>query len=327
MDKPVVSILIPAYSAAAYLPQCLDSILKQTYRDLQVVIVDDGSKDNTLEVCREYAEKDARIEVYHQENQGVAATRNHLLDKVKGDYVLFVDADDWIELDMVEYLTSLAVDYESEMVMCDRVINDEKPSGREVEINILQQEEAIRDFLYHDYFVGSLWNKLLSRSLLHNERFHRGISYGEDALFCWRVLQKVNNVVVCNKQLYHYRMNEDSISHQSFGKKKLTGHQTWTIISEDVKKRWPQYADLALGTFALQDMYLLRAASQSGYKHNSQTKELQNSVKKYYKQLKQYANARRKDVIYAWLICRWYGFGRLYLGLSKIKELTNLMPH
>ena len=327
MDKPVVSILIPAYSAAAYLPQCLDSILKQTCRDLQVVIVDDGSKDNTLEVCREYAEKDARIDVYHQENQGVAATRNHLLDRVKGDWVLFVDADDWIELDMVETLVGLAKEHEADLVMCDRVINDTEPSHDTPKVFELNQEEAIRDFLYHGYFVGSLCNKLVRTSLLHNEQFHCGISYGEDALFCWGFLQNINKMVVTSQQFYHYYMNEQSISHQTFGEKKLTGHLTWTIISEDVKKRWPQYADLALGTFALQDMYLLRAASQSGYQHNSQTKELQNSVKKYYKQLKQYANARRKDVIYAWLICRWYGFGRLYLGLSKIKELTNLMPH
>ena len=226
MDKPIVSILIPAYNAAAFLPKCLDSVLNQTYQDLQVVIVDDGSKDKTLEVCHKYAEKDSRIEVYHQENQGVAATRNHLLEKVKGDYVLFVDADDWIELDMVEYLVSLATELDAEMVMCDRVINDAKPSETEPMIKILPQEEAIRDFLLHDYFVGSLWNKLLSRSLLHNEQFHRGISYGEDALFIWGALQKVNNVVASDKQLYHYYMNEDSISHQSFGDKKLTGHLT-----------------------------------------------------------------------------------------------------
>ena len=321
MDKPVVSILIPAYNAAAYLPQCLDSILKQTYRDLQVVIVDDGSKDNTLEVCRECAEKDARIEVYNQENQGVAATRNHLLDKVKGDYVLFVDADDWIEPDMVEYMTSLAVDYKSDMVMCDRVINDEKPSDRESEINILQKEEAIRDFLYQDYFVGSLWNKLLSSSLLHNERFHRGISYGEDALFCWGALQKVNNVVVCNKQLYHYRMNENSISHQSFGEKKLTGHQTWTIISEDVMKRWPQYTELALGTFARSDMYLLQQASMSGYPKDNNIKVLQRNVRKNYRYLVPRIKNEKKILVMATIIMYWYGFGRVYYAFHKIKHL------
>lgn len=315
-----VSILIPAYNAAAFLPKCLDSVLNQTYQDLQVVIVDDGSKDKTLEVCHKYAEKDSRIEVYHQENQGVAATRNHLLEKVKGDYVLFVDADDWIELDMVEYLVSLATELDAEMVMCDRVINDAKPSDKKPEVNILPQEEAIKDFLYHDYFVGSLWNKLLSRSLLHNEQFHRGISYGEDALFIWGALQKVNNVVVSDKQLYHYYMNEESISHQTFGDKKLTGHLTWTLITEDVAKRWPQFLDIAKSSFGLQDMYLLRAASQSGYKKNDEIKKIQITVKTYLPQILSRKKLGVKDRIYTQVICRWYGFGKLYYALNKLKR-------
>lgn len=315
-----VSILIPAYNAAAFLPKCLDSVLNQTYQDLQVVIVDDGSKDNTLKVCQQYAEKDNRVEVYHQENQGVAPTRNHLLEKVKGDYVLFVDADDWIELDMVEYLVSLATELDAEMVMCDRVINDAKPSDKKPEVNILPQEEAIKDFLYHDYFVGSLWNKLLSRSLLHNEQFHRGISYGEDALFIWGALQKVNNVVVSDKQLYHYYMNEESISHQSFGDKKLSGHLTWSLITEDVAKHWPQFLDIAKSSFGLQDMYLLRAASQSGYKKNEEIKKIQKTVKTYLPQILSRKNLGFKDRIYARLIFRWYGFGKLYYALNKLKS-------
>lgn len=313
-----VSILIPAYNAAAFLPKCLESVLNQTYRDLQVVIVDDGSKDNTLEVCQRYAEKDSRIEVYHQENQGVAATRNHLLEKVKGDYVLFVDADDWIELDMVEYLVSLATELDAEMVMCDRVINDAKPSETEPMIKILSLEEAIRDFLLHDYFVGTLCNKLFKRSVVEGLSFHKGIWYGEDALYTWSALQKENYVVASDKQLYHYYMNEESISHQSFGDKKLTGHLTWSIITEDVAKRWPQFLDIAKSSFGLQDMYLLRAASQSGYKKNDEITKIQKTVKAYLPQILHRKDLGIKDRIYARLICRWYGFGSLYYNLYKM---------
>ena len=313
-----VSILIPAYNAAAFLAKCLDSVLNQTYQDLQVVIVDDGSKDNTLEVCHQYAEKDSRIEVYHQENQGVAATRNHLLEKVKGDYVLFVDADDWIELDMVEYLVSLATELDAEMVMCDRVINDAKPSETEPKINILPQEEAIHDFLLHDYFIGSLCNKLIEARLMTGLTFRRDISYGEDALFIWGVLQNVKNVVVTSKQLYHYRMNEESLTHQSFGKNKLTGHLTWTLITEDVALKWPKFMDEAKSSFGLQDMYLLRAASQSGYNMNGEIKKIQRTVKNYLPQILSRNNLGIKDRIYARLICRWYGFGSLYYNLHKM---------
>ena len=94
---PIISILIPVYNVEHYISTCLDSILSQTYTNLQIVLFDDGSKDQSFAICKEYTCKNKNIEVYHQDNQGVAVTRNHLLEKVKGDYVLFVDSDDWME--------------------------------------------------------------------------------------------------------------------------------------------------------------------------------------------------------------------------------------
>ena len=104
MNKPLVSILVPVYNVEAYLPQCLDSLVGQTYPHLQIVLIDDGSTDGSWRVMQEYASRDERIEIYHQENQGVGATRNHLLEKIKGDYVLFVDSDDWVEENHIETL-------------------------------------------------------------------------------------------------------------------------------------------------------------------------------------------------------------------------------
>lgn len=319
MNNPLVSILSPCYNVVQFLPKYFDSVLGQTYRNLQVVLIEDGSKDNTWAVMQEYATKDSRVEVYHQENQGVAATRNNLLDKVKGDYVLFVDSDDWIELDMVEYLVGLAQKYNSKFVMCDRVINDAKPKDSEPIIKILTQEQAVCDFLHHDYFVGSLWNKLLSSSLLHNGRFHCGISYGEDALFCWGVLQKVDNVVVTDRQLYHYYMNEESISHQSFGEKKLTGRETWRILTDEVAAQWPQYIDIVTVKSAMNDMTLLQAAVQSGYPRNEHVRSMQLHLRDKYKLVCK-SGLKGKRRFYYVMIMWWYGFGKVYYMLNRIKE-------
>ena len=287
---------------------------------MQIVIIDDGSIDNTIEICKLYSDKDNRIEYYTQSNQGVSATRNNLLQKVKGDYVLFVDADDWIELDMVEHLVSLATKYSAGMIMCDRVINDTNPVETSPNTKILSQDEAVKDFLYHDYFIGSLWNKLIKTSLLKDKSFNKAISYGEDALFVWNVLQDVDTVVVSTKQLYHYRINEASISHQSFGEKKLTGHLTWQLITDDVRQSWPQYLDIALGTFALQDMYLLRAASQSNYAMCPSIKEIQNNIKNNIKYLKQSRTLTLNEYIYIHAICHLYFFGKIYYLLHKLKN-------
>ena len=165
---PLVSILIPVYNVEKYLPHCLDSVINQTYSHLQIVLIDDGSKDTSFFICKEYANKDKRFEIYHQDNQGVAATRNHLLEKAKGDYVLFVDSDDWIEVDMVDHLLSLGVQKDADIVMCDRVINDNKPSLTKPIVVELSQEKAIKDYLYHNYFIGSLCDKLIKANLLQN---------------------------------------------------------------------------------------------------------------------------------------------------------------
>ena len=318
----MVSILIPIYNAEKFLPGCLLSVLSQTYSDLQIVLIDDGSKDGSWQLCQEYAAKDNRIEAWHQENKGVAETRDNLLKKVKGDYVLFVDSDDWIEYDMVEYMLSLAKETDAEMVMCDRVINDTKPSTKDPEIKVLSQEEAISDFLYHKYFVGALWNKLFKKSVVDGESFHKDIWYGEDALFTWDVLQKVSKVAISDKQLYHFCMNEESISHQSFGYKKITGHKTWNIITNEVEDKWPKYLSIAQGTYGLQDMYLLRAASQGGYKKDEHIKIIQDTVKRYLPKILSRSDIGFKDRFYTRVICRWYGFGKIYYTLNKLKSLV-----
>lgn len=315
----MVSVLVPIYNAEKFLDCCVKSLLSQTYRDLQVVLIDDGSKDNSWTMCQDYASRDARIEVYHQDNQGVAETRNQLLSKAKGDYLLFVDSDDWIEPDMVEYLVSLAIAYDSEMVMCDRVINDAKPSNKDSEVKILPQEVAIEDFLHHDYFVGALWNKLFKRTAINGIHFRKEIWYGEDALFTWAVLQNVSKVIVSDKQLYHFCMNDESISHQTFGYKKLTGHQTWAIISEETARLWPQYKTLSLGTFALQDMYLLQAAAQSGYPYNAEIRKLQGSVRGKLQYLKYSTIRGGKAWMYAFMISRFYGYGKFYMAMNTFK--------
>ena len=277
-QHPLVSILIPVYNVENYLSTCLNSILSQTYSNLQIVLFDDGSKDQSLAICNEYARKNKNIEVYYQDNQGVAATRNHLLEKAKGDFVLFVDSDDWIETDMADHLLSLGVQKDADMVMCDRVINDNKPSQKKPFVVELSQEKAIKDFLYHNYFIGSLCNKLFKTSLLHDLSFHSGISYGEDALFCWQVLQKIKKVVVTNKQLYHYRMNANSLSH-TFNGHQFSAYDVWHPIVDDVERNYPQYLPIAQGHFCVSMTMVLYNAARHGYQSDENTKRLCSAVR------------------------------------------------
>lgn len=308
---PLVSILIPAYNVAQYLPQCLDSIVNQTYPQLQVVIVDDGSTDKSLAIAKEYADKYPYIEIYHQENAGVAVARNILLAHVRGDYVLFVDSDDWLELDMIEFLVKKVEEYEADVVTCSMVVNDTRISA-DYRLEVWSQETVIEKFLLHKELSGSLCNKLVKTSLLHGQMFQKEISYGEDALFCWNIFQRVKILVNTNRQLYHYRRNWNSISHQNWTpERKGTGHIVWQTICDDVAKRWLQYLDIAQARFALEDMWALYFASLCGYKYDEHIKERQNNIRRNLANLRKYKMDSVDRYVTAAIFSRWYGFGRL----------------
>lgn len=278
MNKPLVSILIPVYNTEDYLPKCLDSIVNQTYSNLQVVIIDDGSKDRSLSIAQKYAKQYPYIEVYHQENQGVASTRNNLLDKVKGDYVLFVDSDDWCELDMVEFLVDKSINFNADVTICSNVINDAPVDLSYIEYP-LDKNEIIKKFLFHKELRGSLCNKLVKSSLLHNLKFRTDVSYGEDALFCWHFFLKSNIVYVTTKELYHYRMNANSICHSSFSKKKLSGHFVWQQICMETATWYPQFLNIAQARHCIEDILLLRDAAHCKYKNKKDIEMLQRTVR------------------------------------------------
>ena len=305
-DSPLVSILSPCYNVEKFLPQCLDSIINQTYSNLQIVLIDDGSKDATWHMMQDYAGKDSRIEIYHQENQGVSATRNYLLEKVKGDYVLFVDSDDWIEPNMVEFLLGKSLTNNAEMVVCGNVINDMAPASEYTE-ELWSQDTAVREFLRHVSFNGSLCNKLIKVSLFHNEpRFHRGISYGEDALFMWHLLQNVNRVVVTTEQLYHYRTNERSLSHCTYDHRKMSGHLVWEIINKEAVTLWPQYKNVADATFAISDMWQLYYALKSKYPKDDNIEKFQKHVRDNLRLIHRSGLVNRKKIFFAFLVAYNY---------------------
>lgn len=325
--QPLVSILLPVYNVAPFLGKCLDSIINQTYKNLQIIIINDGSSDQSLQIATEYLHKyPSNIEVYSQSNQGVAETRNLLLNKIKGEYFLFVDSDDWIEPNMIEFLLNQVLSQNIDFVTCEMVKNDAPVTNIQDVFIIWDQKKAIYEFLRHVNFRGSLCNKLFKSDLLYNEnnsreiklKFSSNISYGEDALFCWHILQRVKKIMITNKKLYHYRMNTNSISHQKFGPRKFSGHHTWTIITEETQKWWPEYLWIAQARFGLEDMYLLRSASLSGYPKDQSITCLQQTVKQYIPNIKKAQLIGIKDLIYAHMISKWYYFGIIYYKLHLL---------
>ena len=313
---PLVSILIPAYNAEKFIIQCLDSIINQSYKHLQIIVIDDGSSDNTFSILKEYNAKYSNIEIYSQKNSGVAFTRNKLLSFVKGDFVLFVDSDDWIETDTIDYLLKLILIHNAEIVAfakCDNIQND----NSEI-IEIWNKEKSIFEFLRHTSFNGALWNKFMRASIVKDIAFDNKISYGEDALYIWNILQSINQMVIVNKQLYHYRSNIYSLSKQKWTPdKKGSGHLVWQTIVNDTKTLWPQYLYIANARFALEDMWGIYFAALSNYKYDEHIKVRQINIRTNLNNIWKAKIDTFDKYLVAFIFCRCYSFEKILKKLKK----------
>lgn len=279
-DDILYSVLIPAYNAEAYLEECLDSVLAQTHRNLQVVVIDDGSTDGTAEILDRYAAEDNRLEVVHRENRGVATTRLELFRMAKGKYINFVDADDTVEPEMAEVMIGVLEKTGADIAVCgvtntlDRSFSLAETPAPEIEK--ISGAQARREFLEHRRLVGSLCSKVTRRDVCAEVNCPPEIRYGEDAVMSWHILKCVSSLVFVNARLYHYRINQDSVSHVSFGAAKMTGIDTWNIISADVREFAPELAVLSNAQQCYQAGMLLYAMySEGGTDRTRENKLLQ----------------------------------------------------
>lgn len=208
-----VSIIVPVYNAQSTLKRCVQSLLGQTYSDLEIILINDGSKDDSLRLCRELAEKDSRIKVIDKSNGGVSSARNAGLDAATGDYVMFCDSDDWVEPDMCECMIA---HYEPDCLTLCEIAWDEETCADEEKTQLLIVER--KDYLHYPEVMCAIWNKLYCRDVLEKNkiRFLKDISLGEDFCFAMNYVSAISGSVrIVKRKLYHY----DTTSEGSLSKK------------------------------------------------------------------------------------------------------------
>lgn len=217
MNSEIVSIIVPVYNSEKYIRRCLDSLINQTYSYLEIIVVNDGSNDKSKDILSEYAKNDNRIKVYNQINQGASVARNTGLDKANGKYVMFVDVDDYIELDMV-YEMIKNIQYENTIVFCDNKEIwpnniDERKLFNEQSRKELNKEIVLSEIASGR--AGLVCGKLFDKSIVdeNNIKFDKNIKMCEDQLFFLEVINHCNYFIHIPKALYHYdRRNENSVT-------------------------------------------------------------------------------------------------------------------
>ncbi len=256
--KPTVSIIVPVYNAKKSLPRCIDSILDQEYTDFELLLVDDGSKDGSGEICDTYAAKDARVRVIHKENTGVSDTRNLALDQAQGTYLQFLDSDDWITPNATRLLIESAEQNDCDMVISDfyRVVGERVSHKGTIEEEGVLTREAFADLMMEspaDFYYGVLWNKLYRREIVekYKLRMDPKISWCEDFMFNLEYIRHCEKVFVLQVPIYYYVKTKGSLATQGMNisktiKTKLMVFEYYNdfykqvLTEEEYEKKRPQ---------------------------------------------------------------------------------------
>ncbi len=214
MNNDLISIVIPVYNVEKYLHKCVESVLNQTYENIEVILVDDGSVDSSGSICDDFAKIDSRVKAFHQENRGVSSARNKGLDEAKGEYIVFIDSDDWVSCDIVERLYSAVLDNATDMAICAYT---EVCEGEELEIS-LESDVIIGDKSVADFVNGRFSHSVISTSCCKLfskktvSRYNLQMRYGEDLLFNIENFQNVKGVALLSKPMYFHRIYKNSTS-------------------------------------------------------------------------------------------------------------------
>jgi glycosyltransferase involved in cell wall biosynthesis len=213
--SPLISVIIPVYNVEKYVAHCIDSVITQTYQNLEIILVDDGSKDSSAAICDEYERKDGRIVVIHKENGGLSSARNAGLDIAKGEWIAFVDSDDWVSPETYEEMMRALTETDAEIATCGRVnewTNRKWYKNDSGEIMVLDGRDNMMRSHNVD-FGNEVWDKLYPKSFFDSGiRFVVGKKF-EDIDLLFAVYQKLNKMVCVKKPFYHYRQRKGSIIH------------------------------------------------------------------------------------------------------------------
>lgn len=251
----LITVVVSVYNMEKYLKRAIDSLLNQTYKNYEIILVDDGSTDGSGAICDEYAMKNELIRVIHKDNGGLSSARNAGMDQAMGKYVIFPDPDDWVEQNYLQLLNELQHKHNTALVISGHYVDSDKIShihnkmGKE---RILSRDEALELVLRPHGFCGFAWNKLYNIELIRKYNLRFGLEYGmaQDLYFAFEYLLRCKTVVYNPTPTYHYFQHEGGVTNSKLTKRKISGLLTFQNLKKLALKEAPFVADIVSGTIA-----------------------------------------------------------------------------
>lgn len=293
---PLISIIVPVYKAEKYLNRCVDSILNQTLKDFELILIDDGSPDQSGNLCDNWAQKDNRVRVIHQDNKGAGAARNAGLNLAHGDYIGFVDSDDWIEPQMYEILYKAILAYDSDISECSLISRKQWSKRDNYDVDrfpfvVKNREEMLSMFfrVHGEKRIFSVCSKLIKKSLLNNFKFKEG-TISEDISASYYFIMKTNRVAVTDFSFYNYFVNQQGVTKSPVTMKDMEYIQAFLRIYHDIKKSYPKFEGYAYMNYIRSNYTILCKMDLFGYDKSNHDlvkkhQQLKSTVRRNFKRL------------------------------------------
>ena len=236
----LISIIIPVYNVEKYLDRCIKSVINQTYKNIEIILIDDGSTDKSLDICYNYLEQDNRIKVFHKENGGLSSARNYGINSSNGKYLTFIDSDDDIEKDYIEYLYNLIKKYGTKMSICSYSVikNNITNFGLNLDEKLLSTEECLDNLLCENGFTVSACAKMYDKNLFKNIKYPLN-KLCEDNGTTYKLIMQCKNIAYGNESKYNYYINDNSITTSNFNLRKMDLIELVDVMCDDIMKEYP----------------------------------------------------------------------------------------
>ena len=270
MHNGLISVIVPIYNVEQYLSRCIDSIINQTYSNIELILVDDGSPDNCGQICDLYAKKDNRIKVVHKKNGGRSDARNAGLSVATGDLIMYIDSDDWIDSTMFEDMYNCMIEHDSDIVSTGvKWVEEDGTILRIDQVSdtfTFDNVEALGQLIDDNFIKQHVWNKLYKTDMINNILFEKG-KYHEDIFWSYQVVGASKKVSVMKGAYYNYVQRAGSIMGESYSYKRLDALDAMKQRCEYMQKNYPQLFNKALKSYIGSCMYHLQLAIKSKQNH------------------------------------------------------------
>ena len=322
----LITVVLSVYNTGKYLPKAMASLLAQTMKDFEIIIVDDGSTDNSMEICEQEAKDKPFIRVFHKENGGLSSARNFGIEHAEGEFIIFPDPDDWVEPDYLEKLVNIGRVSKADLAICGHF--DEMDGKRRIwnqgaASSVMDNRSAMETLMMPNSFCGYAWNKLYSMDVIkaNNLRFDTQLGMAQDLHFAVRYFQKIKTVAYNPVPLYHYNHDSGGVtaSYSPLSARKLSCLLTYKKIGDTTKEDYPNVAEIAYSSLCNMCLQYIYIFYRSGMNDKDVLEMLRNNFmefRSFFRRSKAYTKEEKMFMSIVPVSTRLYAF------LTRMKKIV-----